>query len=152
MLCGLLWENGERDENSLSLCCAKTAPSEREPLAWWHSSRLKCKASGSASFALSGAPAPDSPFCRCATSSPGAGKVFPQRGSQGLRLVAKVLGVKSKFPAVFLALPLGELSPQVTERAHAVSPVAKVSSATRNFPAMPKAPSQRELAKPSGFD
>ncbi len=52
---------------------------------------------------------------------------------------------------VLLALPLGELSPQVTERAHAVSPVTKVSDATRNFAAMPKAPSQRELAKPSGF-
>ena len=51
------------------------------------------------------------------TSSPGAGEVFPQRESQGLRLVAKVSGVKRKFPAVLLPLPLGELSPQVTERA-----------------------------------
>jgi len=51
-----------------------------------------------------------------------------------------------------LPLPLGEVSPQVTERAHAAALSAKVSSATRNFPAMPKAPSQRELAKPSGFD
>ena len=51
-----------------------------------------------------------------------------------------------------LPLPLGEVSPQVTERAHAASPVAKVSSATRNFAAMLKAPSPRELAKPSGFD
>ena len=32
-------------------------------------------------LALSGANAPDSPFCRCATSSPGAGEVFPQSGS-----------------------------------------------------------------------
>ena len=32
-------------------------------------------------LALSGADAPDSPFCRCATSSPGAGEVFPLRGS-----------------------------------------------------------------------
>ena len=38
-----------------------------------------------------------------------------------------------KLPAVPLPLPLGEVSPQVTERAHAVSPVAKVSDATRNF-------------------
>ena len=53
---------------------------------------------------------------------------------------------------MLLPLPLGELSPQVTERAHAVSHVAKVSDVTRNLPAMPKAPSQRELAKPSGFD
>ena len=57
-----------------------------------------------------------------------------------------------KFPAVLLPLPLGELSPKVTERAHAVALSAKVSSAARNFPAMPKAPSPRELAKPSGFD
>ena len=52
------------------------------------------------------------------TSSPGAGEVFPQRESQGLRLIAKVSGVKRKFPAVLLPLPLGEVSPQVTERAH----------------------------------
>ena len=32
-------------------------------------------------LALSVANAPDSPFCRCATSSPGAGEVFPQRES-----------------------------------------------------------------------
>ena len=29
------------------------------------------------------------------------------------------------FPAVPLPLPLGEVSPQVTERAHAVSPILK---------------------------
>ena len=50
------------------------------------------------------------------------------------------------LPVVLLALPLGELSPKVTERAHAVSPVAKVSSATRNFPAMPKGSPLGELA------
>ena len=77
---------------------------------------------------------------------------LPQRGSQGLKLVTKVLGIMRKFLAALLALPLGELSPKVTERAHAVSPVAKVSDAIRNCAAMPKAPSQRELAKPSGFD
>ena len=55
------------------------------------------------------------------TSSPGAGEVFPQRESQAVTLVAKVLSIMRKFPAVLLALPLGELSPQVTERAHAVS-------------------------------
>ena len=70
------------------------------------------------------------------TSSPGAGEVFPQRESQGLRLVAKVSGVKRKFPAVLLPLPLGEVSPQVTERAHAVSTVAKVSGAMRKLPAV----------------
>ena len=47
---------------------------------------------------------------------------------------------------MLLALPLGELSPQVTERAHAVSPDAEVSDAIRNFPAMPKAPSPRGLS------
>ena len=36
----------------------------------------------------------------------------------------------------------------MTERAHAVALGAKVSSAIRSFPAMPKAPSPRELAKP----
>ena len=70
------------------------------------------------------------------TSSPGAGEVFPQRESQGLRLVAKVSGVKRKFPAMLLPLPLGEVSPQVTERAHAVSTVAKVSGAMRKLPAV----------------
>ena len=44
------------------------------------------------------------------TSSPGAGEVFPQRGSQAVRLVAKVLGITRKLPAVLLALPLGELA------------------------------------------
>ena len=54
--------------------------------------------------------------------------------------VAKVLGVTKKFPAVLLPLPLGEVSPQVTERAHAVALVVKALSAIRNFPAMLKAP------------
>ena len=53
---------------------------------------------------------------------------------------------------MLLPLPLGEVSPQVTERAHAVALSAKVSSVTRNLPAMPKAPSPRDLAKLSGFD
>ena len=53
-----------------------------------------------------------------------------------------------KLPAVFLALPLGELSPQVTERAHAVSPVVIVSKVMSNLLAAPEAPSPRELAKP----
>ena len=53
------------------------------------------------------------------TSSPGAGEVFPQRGSQDLKSVAKASGTMTKYMGVLLALPLGELSPQVTERAHA---------------------------------
>ena len=63
---------------------------------------------------------------------------LPRRGSQDLKPVAKALGETRKFPEVPLALPLGELSPQVTERAHAVSPVAEVSDAIRNSPAMQK--------------
>ena len=78
------------------------------------------------------------------TSSPGAGEVFPRRESQAVKLIAKVLGAMRKFPAVLLALPLGELSPQVTERAHAVSPVAKVLGAIRNFPATAKSRSLGE--------
>ena len=46
---------------------------------------------------------------------------LPQRGSQAVTFVAKALGSMRKLPAVLLALPLGELSPQVTERAHAVA-------------------------------
>ena len=60
---------------------------------------------------------------------------LPQGGSQDLRSVAKVLGVMRKCPAVLLALPLGELSPQVTERAHAVCPVTKVLGTMSKFPA-----------------
>ena len=62
------------------------------------------------------------------TSSPGAGEVFPLRGSQAITFVAKVLGAMRKLPAVLLALPLGELSPKVTERAHAVSPIPPQSA------------------------
>ena len=83
------------------------------------------------------------------TSSPGAGEVFPLRESQAVTFVAEVLSVTRKLPAVLLALPLGELSPKVTERAHAVSPVVKVSDAIRNLPATPEAPSPRELASRS---
>ena len=43
------------------------------------------------------------------TSSPGAGEVFPQRESQAVRLVAKVLGAMRKCPAALLPLPLGEV-------------------------------------------
>ena len=41
----------------------------------------------------------------------------------------------TKYMGVLLALPLGELSPQVTERAHAVRLVAKVLGAMRTCPA-----------------
>ena len=38
-----------------------------------------------------------------------------RRGSQAVSPDAKVLGVMRKLPAMPLALPLGELSPQVTK-------------------------------------
>ena len=44
------------------------------------------------------------------TSSPGAGEVFPQRESQGLRLVAEVLSAMRNLPGVLLPLPLGEVA------------------------------------------
>ena len=61
------------------------------------------------------------------TSSPGAGEVFPQRGSQAINLDAKGLSAMRKIPAVLLALPLGELAkPEaLTERAYAVALSAK---------------------------
>ena len=43
------------------------------------------------------------------TSSPGAGEVFPQRESQAVKFITKVLGITRKFPAVLLPLPLGEV-------------------------------------------
>ena len=53
------------------------------------------------------------------TSSPSQAlpRQLPQRGSQAVKFITKVLGAMRKLPAVLLALPLGELSPQVTERA-----------------------------------
>ena len=70
------------------------------------------------------------------TSSPGAGEVFPQRGSQAINLDAKGLSAMRKIPAVLLALPVGELSkPEaLTERAYAVALSAKVSSTAKAFP------------------
>mgnify|MGYP004469452055 CR=1 FL=1 len=66
------------------------------------------KASGRCSgLALSGAYAPDPPFCRCATSSPGAGEVFPQRESPWHR--GKVFGKAIKFAVSPEPLPLGEV-------------------------------------------
>ena len=44
------------------------------------------------------------------TSSPGAGEVFPQRESQAVKRIAKVLGAKRKLPVVLLPLPLGEVA------------------------------------------
>ena len=49
-----------------------------------------------------------------------------------------------------MALPLGELSPQVTERAHAVSPVTKVSNATRNLSVIAKSSPFGGAGTPSG--
>ena len=76
----------------------------------------------------------ESSFLQAGAPSQALPRQLSRRESQGLRLVAKALGEMRKFPAVLLALPLGELSPQVTERAHAVSPIAKVLDAMRNLP------------------
>ena len=54
-------------------------------------------------------------MCRCA-AMPGSmpSQALPRqlsrRESQAVELIAKVLGVTKKFPAVLLALPLGELA------------------------------------------
>ena len=61
-----------------------------------------------------------------------------QGESQAVKFITKVLGIMRKLPAVLLALPLGELSPQVTERAHAVALSAEVSDAIRSFPTIQK--------------
>ena len=105
-----------------------------------------CSAAFCESAALRGYPLRLTTFARfpllspTVTSSTGAGEVFPQRESQAVKFSTKVLGIMRKFPAVLLALPLGELAPQVTERAHTVALSAKVSSAIRSFPATQKAP------------
>ena len=56
------------------------------------------------------------------TPSQALPRQLSQGESQAVMLVANVLSVMRKFPAVLLALPLGELSPQVTERASPLSP------------------------------
>ena len=61
-----------------------------------------------------------------------------QGESQAVKFITKVLGIMRKLPAVLLALPLGELSPQVTERAHTDALSAEVSDAIRSFPATQK--------------
>ena len=86
-------------------------------------------------------------FCLWGTPSQALPRQLSRRESQGLRLVAKALGVMRKLSAVLLALPLGELSPQVTERAHAVNIIAKVSDAIRNFTAAPKGVPLGELSR-----
>ena len=60
------------------------------------------------------------PFFTGGEPSQALPRQLPRRGSQDLKPAAKALGETRKFPGVLLALPLGELSPQVTERAHAV--------------------------------
>ena len=45
-----------------------------------------------------------------ATSSPGAGEVFPLRESQAVKFSTKALGAMRKFSAVLLPLPLGEVA------------------------------------------
>ena len=50
------------------------------------------------------------PFFTGETPSQALPRQLPQRGSQAVRFIAKVLGITRKFPAVLLALPLGELA------------------------------------------
>ena len=82
------------------------------------------------------------------TSSPGAGEVFPQRGSQAINLDAKVLSAMRKIPAVLLALPLGELAkPEaLTERAYAVALSAKGVKCSKNFSFAPPLPQEAGAA------
>ena len=89
-------------------------------------------------------------FCGEYPPSQALPRQLPRRGSQAITFVAKVLGGTRKLPAVLLALPLGELSPKVTERAHAVSPVTKVSNATRNFSVIAKSSPFGGAGTPSG--
>ena len=49
-------------------------------------------------------------YCNKPSPSQALPRQLSQRESQGLRLVAKVLGIKRKFPAVLLPLPLGEVA------------------------------------------
>ena len=73
------------------------------------------------------------------TSSPGAGEVFPQRGSQAVKFITKVLGAMRKLPAVFLPLSLGEVASRSDDGEGARrQPCFKVSSAIRNFAATQK--------------
>ena len=72
----------------------------------------------------------------------GAPAQLSQRESQGLKLVAKVLGHNEKASGSALASPFGRgKSAAMTERAHAVRPVVKVLGAMRDFPGAPEAPS-----------
>ena len=65
-----------------------------------------------------------------------------RRESQAVNLDAKALGTKRRFPAVLLALPLGELAkPEaLTERAHAVNPVLKYQTQQETFPPCQRLP------------
>ncbi len=110
---------------------------------------------------------PHSPFCRYATSSPGAGEVVPQGdgfssggkvsgiairrplGGAGCERSEQTEGVSpGKRPAPSQALPR-----QLSQReSQAVKSVAKVLGAKRNFPAVDLALPLGELSKPQGFD
>ena len=73
------------------------------------------------------------------TSSPGAGEVFPQGGSQAVKFITKVLGAMRKFLAVLLPLPLGEVASRSDDGEGARrSPHCKTLGAMRNLPGAPK--------------
>ena len=65
-------------------------------------------------------------YCNKPSPSQALPRQLSQGESQAVMFVAKVLGIMRKCPAVPLPLPLGEVSPQVTERARTVSSAAKV--------------------------
>ena len=75
---------------------------------------------------------PDFPFCRCVTSSSGAGEVVPLRGSPWHS--GKVFGSGAKFP-VSPPLPLGELPPQRLRGCRWRTEKKSLSEAARFFPA-----------------
>ena len=86
------------------------------------------------------------------TPSQALPRQLSRRESQAVKFVAEVLSAMIKFPAVLLPLPLGEVSPKVTERAHAVALSAKVLGAMRNLVATAEAVPLRADFPRSGED
>ena len=92
-----------------------------------------------------------SDYIQRAEPSQALSRQLSQGESQAVKFITKVLGIMRKLPAVLLALPLGELSPQVTERAHTVALSAKVSSAIRSFPTTTEAVPLGKVASPQAM-
>ena len=87
-------------------------------------------------------------FCGFAEELP------PQASPVGLASSPKgtPFGAAAKFPATAKSRPLGEGGLTRSGKTEGVLPGKRLCTWARNLPAMPKAPSQRELAKPIGFD